>query len=166
MSETQKKIELIANIAIILVAIILGVVLVKKFVFTESPPERAQPQVGAKAVLPDTDFSEKDKTLLMVLKKDCQFCTNSAGFYRKLTAAAEEKNVRVIAVFPHPVEVGQIYLKEINVPVAEHRQADFPALGVSGTPTLILTDKTGEIKKFWVGQLPPEKEKEVIDSLQ
>jgi hypothetical protein len=170
MSGTHKKIELIANIAIILVAIVLGGVLVKKFLLTDSAPtptgERSQPQVGAKANLPDTDFSAKDKTLLLAMKKDCRFCTDSVGFYRKLTAAADEKNVRVIAVFPHSVEMGQIYLKEINLAVPEFRQADFTALGVGGTPTLILTDNTGEIKKFWVGQLPPEKEKEVLDSLQ
>ncbi|HEY0426754.1 MAG TPA: redoxin family protein [Pyrinomonadaceae bacterium] len=170
MSTTYKRIELFANIAIILVAIILGIVMVKKFVLNDSAPapnlERKQPEVGAKIALPDTDFSAKDKTLLMALRKDCHFCSESAEFYRKITGLAGEKNVRVIALFPHSVENGQEYLKQINVSIEDKRQADFAALNVSGTPTLILTDKNGEIKKVWVGKLPPEREKEVFESLQ
>jgi thioredoxin-related protein len=168
MSVLAKKLELLANVAIILVAIILCFVLVKKFVLTDSaptPPERKQPTVGAKIALPDTDFSVKEKTLLMALKKDCRFCTESSEFYRKLTAAAGEKGVRVIALFPHSAADGQEYLNQINVSVEDKRQADFASLNVAGTPTLIITDKNGEIKQFWVGKLPPEKEKEVLDSL-
>jgi thioredoxin-related protein len=168
MSVLTKKVELLANVAIILVAIVLCVVLVKKFVLTDSAataPTRKQPEVGAKIALPDTDFSVKEKTLLLALKKDCRFCSESAEFYRKLTAAAGEKNVRVIALFPHSAADGQEYLNQINVSVEDKRQADFAALNVAGTPTVILTDKNGEIKQFWVGKLPPEKEKEVIDSL-
>lgn len=168
MSKIQTKLELIANVAIILVAVVLCVVLVKKFVLTDSAAvnEKKKPQIGAKTVLPDVDFSTNDKTLLMALKKDCRFCSESASFYQKLSGIAGEKGIRVIALFPHSVEEGQTYLKGLGVSVAENRQADFAALSVGGTPTLILTDKTGEIKKFWVGMLPPEKEKEVIDSLQ
>jgi thioredoxin-related protein len=155
-------------VAIILVAIVLGFVLVKKFVLTDAAPAqtRKQPEIGAKIALPGADFSAKDKTLLMAIKKDCRFCSESAEFYRKLTAAAAEKNVQVIALFPHSATDGQEYLKQLNVAVEDKREADFAALNVSGTPTLILTDKNGEIKKFWVGKLPPEREKEVIDSLQ
>lgn len=170
MSGLSKKVELFANVAIILVAIVLCVVLVKKFVLTDAAPTDAsrnkQPEVGAKVVLPDTDFAAKDKTLLMALKKDCRYCTESAEFYRKVTDAAGAKNVQVIALFPHLATDGQEYLKQINVSVVDTRQADFAALQVGGTPTLILTDKTGAIQKVWMGKLPPEKEKEVIDSLQ
>jgi thioredoxin-related protein len=169
MSALTKKIETFANVAIILVAIVLCVVLVKKFVLTaDAPaqPERKMPEVGKKVALPDANFAAKDKTLIMALKKDCRFCTESSEFYRKVTALAGEKNVQVIAVFPHSTADGQEYLKQINVAVEDKRQADFAALNVSGTPTLILTDKNGDIQKVWLGKLSPEKETEVINSLQ
>jgi thioredoxin-related protein len=169
MAGVQKKIELFANIAIILVAVILGYVLVKQFVFTPAPTppgQTKQPEIGAKMALPDTDFSQKDKTLILALKKGCHFCSESAPFYQKLAQIAAEKNVRLIAAFPHSVEDGQGYLKELNVPVNELKQGDFAALSVGGTPTIILTDKNGEIKKVWLGKLPPEKENDVINSLQ
>jgi thioredoxin-related protein len=169
MAGAQKKIELVANVAIILVAVILGYVLVKQFVFTPAPTppgQMKQPDVGAKISLPDTDFSQKEKTLILALKKGCKFCSESAPFYQKIVQAAAEKNVRLIAVFPHSIEEGQGYLKELNVPIAEMKQGDFNTLSVGGTPTLILADKNGEVKKVWMGKLPAEKETEVINSLQ
>jgi thioredoxin-related protein len=169
MAGTQKKIELVANVAIILVAVILGYVLVKQFVFTPAPAAPGpmkQPEIGAKAALADTDFSQKDKTLILALKKGCHYCSESAPFYQKLVQLAAEKNVRLIAAFPHSVEEGEGYLKELNVPIAEMKQADFAALSVGGTPTLILADKNGVVTKYWVGKLPPDKEAEVISSLQ
>jgi|ERR1044072_4110629 thiol-disulfide isomerase/thioredoxin len=169
MAGVQKKLELVANVAIIVVAVILGYVLVKQFVFTApaaQPGPMKQPQAGATVTLPDTDFSTNEKTLILALKKGCHFCSESAPFYQKLTQLASEKGVRIIAAFPHSVEEGQGYLKELNVPITEMKQADFAALSVGGTPTLILTDKNGQVQKFWIGKLPADKETEVINSLQ
>jgi thioredoxin-related protein len=168
MAGFQKKLELTANIAIILVAVILGYVLVRQFVFPAAPaaPPYKQPEVGAKISLPDTDLSTSDKTLILAIKKGCHFCSESASFYQRLAQIAPDKGVRLIAAFPHTVDEGQGYLKELNVPIAEMKQADFTALSVSGTPTLILVDKNGQIQKFWVGKLPADKEAEVINSFQ
>jgi thiol-disulfide isomerase/thioredoxin len=169
MAGIQKKLELVANIAIIVVAVILGYVLVKQFVFPAppaAPAQMKQPEIGAKINLPDTDFSASEKTLILALKKGCHFCSESAPFYQKLAQMAPEKGVRLIATFPHSVEEGQGYLKELNVPIADMKQADFAAINVGGTPTLILTDKNGQVQKFWIGKLPADKETEVINSLQ
>jgi thioredoxin-related protein len=168
MSPAARKIEVGANIAIILVAIILGFVLVKKFVFTDDPAPNSpkQPQVGAKVFIPGTDFSSKDKNLILALKKGCKYCTESAGFYQKLVTAANEKNVRLMAVFPHSVEEGQTYLKELNVPVTENKEADFTALNVGGTPTIILANRSGDVVRAWMGKLNPEQETEVLNSIQ
>lgn len=168
MSPASKKIEVAANTAIILVAIILGFVLVKKFVLADEPAPNSprQPQVGSSVYLTGADFSSKDKNLILALKKGCKYCTESASFYQKLAAAAGEKNVSLMAVFPHSAEEGQAYLKELNVPVAENKKADFATLGVGGTPTILLVNKEGEIQKYWVGKLKPEQETEVLNSLQ
>lgn len=169
MAKAQKTIEIIANVAIIAVAIVLGYVLIKQFVFpTAAPPAPGAPkppEIGTKISLPETDFATSEKTLVVALKKGCKFCTESADFYQKLVKAAGEKNIRVIAAFPHTVEEGQGYLKELNVPITEMKQADFSVLKVSGTPTLIIADKNGQIQKAWLGKLPPDKETEVINSL-
>lgn len=168
MAGAQKKIELIANVAIIAVALVLGYVLIKQFVFPtpQQPPSGPKPpEIGTTISLPDTDFATSERTLVVALKKGCKFCTESAAFYQKLVQAAGEKNIRVIAAFPHSVEEGQGYLKELNVPINEMKQADFSVLKVSGTPTVIMADKNGQIQKAWLGKLPPDKEAEVMNSL-
>lgn len=45
-------------------------------------------------------------------------------------------------------------------------KANSPAvLGIRGTPTLILVDATGNVRKVWIGKLPTEKESDVLDEL-
>jgi len=38
------------------------------------------------------------------------------------------------------------------------------SLGVTATPTLLLVDTRGIVKKAWIGQLTPALEKEVVDA--
>ena len=51
---------------------------------------------------------------------------------------------------------------EEGVSVAEVRQAEFKALKVSGTPTLLLVDNNGIVQHVWIGKLTAAKEKEVL----
>lgn len=48
------------------------------------------------------------------------------------------------------------------MPIPEVRQAGLDALGVRGTPTLLLINDKGVVIKSWVGRLPIDKEGEVI----
>ncbi|HEX8686998.1 MAG TPA: hypothetical protein VF654_10865, partial [Pyrinomonadaceae bacterium] len=58
------------------------------------------------------------------------------------------------------------YLRELNVPVGEVRQAAFKDLGVRGTPTLLLVNGEGVVTGSWFGKLSPEKEEEVLGRLK
>jgi hypothetical protein len=83
MSSLPKKVELLANIAIIIVAILLGVVLVNRYLLPASPePNAAQAAVqikpGMKLSFPDVNWEKSRKTLLLVLSTNCKYCTASA----------------------------------------------------------------------------------------
>lgn len=170
MSDLHKRIELVANVAIIVVALLLGGVLVRRYLLPASPPpeaaERAGIKPGAKLSLPDVDWGRSDRTLLMVLSTKCQYCTDSAPFYQRL---AEEKSrrggVSLMAVLPQDVEESRKYLGEHGVVADEVRQASPGSLGVKGTPTLLLVDNEGVVQGVWVGRLPPEREEEVLSRL-
>lgn len=101
----------------------------------------------------------------MVLQKDCRFCTESAPFYRDLASAAPSKALRLLAVLPQDESVARDYLKSIDVQIEEVRQLSLSSLNVRGTPTLILVNSTGTVIKSWVGKLPDDKQKEVLDML-
>lgn len=168
----SKKIELLSNVAIIVVALLLGIVLTKRYLFTAAKIEPDNASVnyliplGTKVSLSDVNWQQTDQTLLVVLSVDCRYCKESAPFYQRLALKrAQVSGTRLIAVLPQAVDAGRKYLVDLGVPVDEVRQANLNSLGVKGTPTLILVDNKGSVTASWVGKLPAEKESEVINRL-
>lgn len=170
MSNSLKKVELLgnlANVAIIIVAILLGAVLVNIGLSPTSPKSVAvdSPQIkpGAKLSLPDMDWTKSGQTLLMILSTNCRYCTESAPFYQQLAQQAGRNNIRLVAVLPQSIGEGQKYLSDHSISVDEVRQSPPRAAYANATPTLVLIDRTGSVVESWVGKLPPQKEAEVLD---
>ena len=169
MNRLLKRIELIANVCIIVVALVIGVVLAKRFLFHTPAPESSVPAIQArtKIALPKVDWSRNGRTLLIVLSTGCRYCTASAPFYRRLLdEVALTQRTRLVAVFPQETGDGKKYLAGLNLPIDDVRQVSPISLGAKGTPTLILVDSSGVVIGSWVGQLPSDKEAEVFASLQ
>jgi hypothetical protein len=167
MRNLPKKIELLANIAIIVVAILLGVVLVNRYLLPASPKAEAggdtRIKPGMKLSLSGVDWSKADQTLLMVLSTNCHYCTESAPFYQRLAQQkAGRTDLRLVAVLPQVISEAQKYLNEHGVTVDEIGQAPPLSVSAKATPTLIMVDRTGSVVDSWVGKLPPEKETEVL----
>ncbi|SRR6266404_1329617 len=170
LTSLSKKIELIANVAIIIVACLLGTVLVKNY-WLAKPSEQAikkenehQVANGPSVSSLDIDWKQRKQTLILAISSSCHFCTDSAPFYKRL--AQGKGDTRVVAVLPQPVQDGQDYLKRLGVSVDQVKQVDLDQIGVRGTPTLLLVDNSGVLKDSWVGRLPPEKEKSVLNALR
>ena len=87
MKKLTEKVELTANI------LIIGVVLLGGSSSTEvpacrspapsQPTARVQPVIGSKVNLPDENWSNQQKTLILALNKGCRFCNESAAFYKR-----------------------------------------------------------------------------------
>jgi hypothetical protein len=169
MAALAKKVELLANVAIILVALLLGVVLVKQYLLQDArtaPPANQVPR-GTKITLSGVDWSGSDQTLLLVLSEDCRFCTESAEFYRRLAQEkARRGGPRMIALLPQETDKGRAYLKRLDVAVDDVRQVPLHVLGVRGTPTLIVVASTGVVTESWVGKLSAEEENEVLSQFR
>lgn len=168
MNNLHKRIEIIANIGIIIVAILLGGVLVKRYLLSPSPNVEVGEDMlikpGMKLSLPGVDWDRADKTLLMVLSTNCHFCTESAPFYQRLAQQkAGRQDVRLVAVLPQVMSDAQHYLSDHNIVVDEVRQSVPGAAYARGTPTLIMVDRTGSVVTSWIGKLPAEKEAEVLN---
>jgi hypothetical protein len=166
-----KKTELLANIAIIVVALLLCGILVKRYILPgneAAPAQSLDPRIpaGTKAALPGVDWAKHGETLVFVLSRDCRYCTQSAPFYQRLTReAAGRPGLYLLAVLPQEVEDGKKYLSELGVSVNEVRQASPSTTGAGVTPTLILVDGKGIVKNSWVGQLATPEENEVLSQL-
>jgi len=168
MNNIHKKVELLSNIAIIVVAILLGGVLVNRYFRPASPTAEAAKDVGikpgTKLSVPGMALDKADRTLMLVLSTNCRYCSESAAFYQKLTQEkGARQDVRLVAVLPQPVSESQKYLSEHGITVDEIGQAAPANVQVKGTPTLIMVDRTGSAIESWVGKLPQEKEVEVLN---
>lgn len=167
MEKTNQKIELVANIFIILLVLVIGVILIQKYLLAVSPNQqvRVEPKIGSQMNAPDVDWARQSKTLVLVLQAGCRFCSESAPFYKRIVEIVKNKNVKLVAVFPTEVEESTKYLKELGLTNIEVKRSSLGSLQVTGTPTLILTNDKGEITDYWVGKLPSDKETEVLNKL-
>jgi hypothetical protein len=171
MKNITKKIEVVANVAIIVAAISFTAVLAKRYFRPTLPLAPGQAtaaiQPGTKADFINVDWAKSNRTLLLVLQSGCHFCTESAPFYQRLAReTAQASGVHLVAVLPQDVTEGTKYLNSLGVPILDVRQAQLDSLGVEGTPTLILIDGKGVVTKSWVGKLSGDKEAEVLSQLR
>ena len=169
MKTKSQKLEVVANVLIVVVALLLIGVIVQRYFLGSSPPDnqsaRMQPTVGKKVNLNETDFSLAPKTVVLALQTTCGYCNQSAPFYKRLLEETRNKNIKFVAVFPTPAGESAKHLSELGINGFEVRQAPISDLDASGTPTLIITNDKGEVTNFWVGKLPPDKEAEVLNEL-
>ena|SRR5689334_12129286 len=168
MKRLSQAAELTANVLIVAVALLLGVVLVQKH-FIDKPGVTngvgVQPVLGSTVNLPNVDWSKHSKTLVLALQTHCRFCNESAPFYRRVIEVARQTDINLVAVFPTSKEENTNHLQQLGLAGMDVRQASLNTLKVSGTPTLILANSKGEITNFWLGKLPPDKELDVLNQL-
>lgn len=171
MSSLIKKLEVSANIAIILLASLVGVIFTKNYLWpgkdagASESRKRNTVQPGTKLSLPGVDWAQNGQTLILALSEDCHFCSESASFYQKIVSQRQGKSLKLLAVLPQDTQSGQNYLKSLGVAVDEIRQAPLSSIQVSGTPTLLLVDSNGVVKEVWIGKLPSNKESEVLSKI-
>ncbi|MGO8736360.1 MAG: peroxiredoxin family protein [Terriglobia bacterium] len=159
----------VANIATIVVSVLLSFVLIKVFLLPQPgrPPTGAQPLVGLnmKQSLPGVVWAKNKRTLVLALSTQCHFCTDSAPFFQRI-GKETAKNVKMVAVLPQPAGDGRKYLEGEGVHVDDVKQAQLSTIGVTGTPTLLLVDGTGKVADAWQGKLQPEQEAAVLTILK
>ena len=166
MSKIYQRIELTANVLIIVVAILIVGVVVQRYRSSPPPaPQSKAPAIGSKVSLPDVDLSKSNKNVLLVLQKGCHFCSESAEFYKRLIAETKGRNVNIVAVLPQDKSEAEEYLNSLGIQGVGVRQSRLDSLSVSGTPTIIVLNNRGEIAAVWVGKLPLETENEVLAKL-
>ena len=166
-----QRVELATNLAIIITALLLCTVLVKKYLLSPAPsvadnvvPAKKSVQVGEKLSIQGVDWEKNGQTLILALSTTCHYCSESAPFYQQLIQ--KRGGVRVVAVVPQNIDAGRQYLQKLGVHVDEVKQLTLESIKVRGTPTLLLVNGNGVVTNEWAGKLPAEQEAEVIQRLQ
>ena len=155
----------ILNIAILLVALVLSGLLVRKFFFQPQRPNYRL-TTDAKIRINGINWADSDRTVLLALSKECKYCSGSAEFYRRLAAGiASQTNTRLLAVFSEKESEAEAYLKRLEVPIRELRYVSLASLGIKNVPTVAIVDRNGVVTYMWVGKLPPFEEKGLMSKL-
>lgn len=113
-----KKLEIATNSAVLLVALLGSVVLVRDLMTpsaVRSTPDSQSYQsdgetlVGKRMVLPGVKWNSGRPTLVMALATYCHFCIESTGFYHDVPQAtrSHEAKVNVVAAFPQDQKIAQ-----------------------------------------------------------
>lgn len=168
MRKFLKPIEHIANVLIIVVALLCLAVVAQRYFRSEQPaesqrpPAMKSPAIGSKISSLDVDWSHNKKNVLLILQEGCRYCSESADFYKTLVQQTKGKGVSVTAVLPQDREVAKKYLDKLQLSEIDTKQSALNYLDVSATPTLIVADDKGQVEKVWIGKLPSEKQNEVL----
>jgi len=161
------RLENLASLATILVSLLLSVVLIKVFLLPQPNPAASsrpqQPRAGMtiKQALPGVDWAKNRRTLVLAISTQCHFCTESAPFFQRIEKE-RAKDLKMVAVLPQTVDEGRQYLEGEGVHVDDVKQAQLNAIGVNGTPTLLLVDSKGTVAQVWEGKLQADQEGAVL----
>lgn len=168
MSRLFQKVEFAANVSIIAVSVLLAVVLIRQQLTVRTVyPENIESQashLGSKVTVAGIDWNQNRQTLLLAISSTCRYCTESSDFYKRLLK--ERVDTRIVAVMPQEPTAAKQYLDKHAIPLNETKQLALSALGVTGTPTLILVDTKGVVTGWWVGKLTSIQEAEVLAKLK
>lgn len=175
-----RRVQFFSNIAIILIAILLGAIVVLQYIVpksnanpTPTVTQNAQSQansslnlVGKTIPLQEVDWGKSKKNLILYVSNTCHFCSESADFYKKVVTESSKNNTNLVAVLPQTVEEGREYLKKLEVNIDNVYQSSPDSIGLRGTPTLLLVNEKGIITDVWMGKLQPEREEQVLTKLK
>lgn len=162
----MKGLERATNIA----TLIACVALVEHIVVSQYTTYARRPAALYKAGETISDTAElglkrSSLTLLLGTASTCHFCTESMGFYDRLTKTARAKGVRVVGVTLESTQENRLYLQSHELQVDAVVSAQDNRINITGTPTLILVRDDGSIVGAWRGRLDSKQEEDVIQAV-
>ena len=158
----KAKIEAVANVAVILVALAVGYVVLGRHV----AEYRTRPVAPGDrlATIPNLDWKQHRHTLVLALNTGCHFCQGGVPFYRKLANAQQRggDDLEIVAAFPNDSETVRQFMTREDLNIRSVPAVALDKLKVSATPTLILVDCGGRVEGSWVGTLTEAEEAELL----
>lgn len=164
--EFSRKLEIAANLAILILAGIIGFRLLGLHSGHSGAPAIRDLQAGSPVNLSSVDWHQNEHTLVVAVQVGCPFCTASSSFYKQLIDAAKGKQIHIVVAAPQEVTETREYAGSIGLTGADIRQVSLAALQVRGTPTLILADSSGRAASVWRGKIPTAKEAGVLNEIR
>ena len=168
--DRRRIVDNIVNLCLVVTCLLVSVAVAQRLWQGEPVAPGSRPSVQYEpgetmAALPGVEYATAPKTLVLVLSSQCRYCTESMPFYLKLAEMRASASYRMVVVGLETREVLSEYLASHKLQPDAVISAASGTLKVSGTPTLILVEKTGAVTAQWSGALRG-REQEVETALQ
>jgi hypothetical protein len=158
----MRVLERIANVAITVGVIVFIVVALRGDFALHRTALVSQPDlVGKPIALVGVDFPRDRKSIVIVMSTTCHFCQQSLPFYRELTEKSKGQ-LNVIAVLPQPPSEARTFLSNAGVKADQIVTASPDAVGVRGTPTVLLVNNNGVVERVWLGELDKARQDNLL----
>ncbi len=159
----KRKLEAIANVTVIVMALAVGYVVLGRYAadFRTPRPVSAGDRLEA---APDLDWTRHRHTLVLALNTGCHFCEQSVPFYQKLASAqpAARDDLELVAVFPNDPDSVRQYMSREDLRIRSVSAVALDKLRVDATPTIFLVNSSGRVERAWIGTLTPNEELDVL----
>ena len=170
MSWYRPSLEKLGHVAFIVMCVAVTAVGVQRLVSARTAPAAppAPFEAGTRLALhPKLAAGEARAAAVIALSSNCQYCTASMPFYRRLSElpAAKDGRLKLGVVGIQP----EVELREYMaghglavLTVVDLRESGVP---VQATPTLLLINAEGAVTQSYAGRLRPEQEDAVVKEI-
>ena len=168
MQISRRLINVVANVCLLVSAGALGTAVWQKYSQAHRlarSQTRLPFQPGDRApVISGISYREQSSSLVIFLSTMCHYCESSVPFYNRLTGLSSHRGLRLFAVFAQPEDQVQSFRGRLGLLVDSVPGVNFSRIRVGSTPTVLLIDRIGVIKRTWVG-VSTQNEAEIIRAL-
>ncbi len=160
----RRALEVLTNISVLVAALFMIFVLYGRIGVRQDYLNVGATMPAIKGIT----WANHEQTLVLALRKGCHYCEESMPFYRDLSNLSQGQMLKtyLVAVLPdsqadvHSLMASQS-LHFDSVPLTPLK-----SLKINGTPTLILVDRAGKVKRVWAGELTRTREGEVLAAIK
>jgi thiol-disulfide isomerase/thioredoxin len=164
------RLEQAAYVCLIALCLVAGTVLISDRWYqhkaqVQVPVSITQSLVGKKLDVPGADWNESAMSAVLFLSTECHFCDASMPFYRQLADIHNQRSANRVALLGVSREPGrnlEDHLAQNHVGFDHVYQLPSTFKLLTGTPTLLLVDRTGTIRRAFVGELNAPQEQQLL----
>jgi hypothetical protein len=164
--EKRSTLDRLSQVSFILMCLVVAGVGVQRLTAGDARPVPRGPfEPGARLALHEQLRPGTAKaSLVLALSTNCQYCTASMPFYRRLAGLDAVRNgrVKLLVVSLQQPEVMRAYLETHGMTAAGIVHAPESGVPLQATPTILLVGPDGAVVRSASGQLRADEEERLI----
>lgn len=160
----EKSLEKLSNVAVIVVAVVVMVVLLRHEFGAPKPPSH---RYEASRVAMSTITNKPSKlNVVLGISTVCHFCEQNMPFYKTLSGLEAPGRVALYTIFPQSSDEAKTFLQAKGVSPNGVISSPLSNYKIEGTPTLLLVDASGKVEQAWVGALDAGRQADVLNKIR